>query len=119
AGPADFKIGFGHVEAAGFLFHDAYALAGFLRYAGPHHEHAEAFPSAAAHASSELVKLREAESFGMFDEHHVCVGDINTHFDHRGRNQNIHFVLTKAIHDLVFFIGTHSSVKKRETNFGV
>jgi hypothetical protein len=50
---------------------------------------------APAHATAQLVQLREAKPFGMFDQHDGGVGHVHPHFHHRRRHQNVGVAVTK------------------------
>src|SRR5689334_11923362 len=72
------------------------------------------FGGAAADASAELVKLGEAEAFGVFDDHDGGVGDVDADFDDGGGDENVRFVFAKAFHDGVFFFAGKAAMKEAE-----
>ena len=39
------------------------------------------------------MKLSQAEAFSMFNHHHGSIGDIHSHFNYRGLNQNLNLAL--------------------------
>src|SRR5262249_22146446 len=74
---AQFEIEFGDSEAVLCAHHLVKAALGSVGNLAAGHEHTERFGGATADASAKLVKLREAESFGMFDDHDGCIGPVN------------------------------------------
>ena len=76
------------------------------------HENAIAFGGAAAHATAQLVKLREAEAFGMFDDHDRGVGHVDADFDDGGGDEDIDFAALKAAHDDFLFVGIEAAMKQ-------
>ena len=46
------------------------------------------FRSPSADAATELVKLREAEAFGMLDDHDIRFRHVHADLDHRGGDEN-------------------------------
>ena len=68
-------------------------------------------PSPLEVTATQLVQLRETETFGMLDDHDRRVGNINPHFDHSGRNQDLYLVGLKLSHDSSFFVWSHLAVK--------
>ena len=54
----------------------------------------------------------------MLDYHNARVGDIDSDFDHRGRNQNVELAFLEHSHDLLFQVGFHSAVQHRYTQVG-
>ena len=76
------------------------------------------FGGAAADASAELVELREAEAFGVFDDHDGGVGDVDADFDDRGGDEDLRFVFAEALHDVVFFFAGEAAVEEADFQFG-
>ncbi len=72
---------------------------------------------AAADASAELVKLGEAEAFGVLDDHGGGVGDVDADFDDRGGDEDLRFVFAEALHDVVFFFAGEAAVEEAEFQF--
>ena len=87
----------------------ASSLAAFRR-----DEDAGAFPAAAADASAKLVKLRQAEAFGVLDDHDRGVRNVHADFDDRGRDQHIDFAAAEIFHDLFFFVAAHAAVQQAD-----
>ena len=50
----------------------------------------------APHAAAQLVQLREAEAFGVLDEHDRCVRDVDPHLDHGGRHEDVDPAVAEA-----------------------
>ncbi len=61
------------------------------------------FLRAASDAATQLVELRESETFGVFDNHDGCVWDIYTDFDHGCGDKNLRFVFAEGSHHRFFF----------------
>ena len=62
-------VGFRYHETVGGRGHNLKAFAGFLGEVLLAHQHAVAAVNATAHASAQLVQLRQAEAFGVLDNH--------------------------------------------------
>ena len=75
------------------------------------------FCGAAADASAELVKLGQAEAFGMLDDHGGGVGDVDADFDDGGGDEDLDFVFAEALHDVVFFFAGEAAVEEPEFQF--
>ncbi len=49
------------------------------------------------------MKLRQAQTLGVFDHHQAGIGDVNTDLNDRSRNQQIDFGCSEGCHAQVFF----------------
>ena len=110
AGSAQAEVGFGDLETVGGGAHGAYA---FLRGVGEvvfGHEDAEGLVGTAAHASAQLVELGETETFGVFDDHHGGVGDVDAHLDDGGGHHDVGEAALEAVHLEGFLLGGEASV---------
>jgi hypothetical protein len=89
--PANFQIFFGDAKTVGRFFHNSEPLArdGGFFIAGQ--QNAKRLFGAAPDAPAQLVKLRQTEAFGVFDNHQRSVRHVNADFDDGRRNQNIRF----------------------------
>ena len=95
---ADLHIAHGDLEARAELGKLAHRLQPFGRDVAQHlaaHESEirERAAGGTPHPSAQLVKLRQPEAVGVFDDQRVDVGDIHTGFDDGGAHQNINVVL--------------------------
>ena len=50
------------------------------------------------------MELGEPKSFRVIDDHEICVGNVNTHFDDRGCHQNVERMVTESLHDVGLFL---------------
>ena len=75
---------------------------------------AEGFVAAAAHPSSQLVKLGQAESVGVFHHHDGCVGNIDADLHDRRRDQNPNLAVGEAPHNSVLVFSFHPPVQKAD-----
>lgn len=110
---ADLEIDFGQLEAVGGADEGFETLARVvgLRIA---EDAAEAGILAAADAAAKLVELGEAETMAAFDGHERGVGDVDAHFDDRGRDEHLDVTGTETVHHGVFFGGRHAAVNEAE-----
>ena len=69
---------------------------------------------AASDAAAQLVQLRQAEPFGVLNQHHGHVRQVQAHFDNRGRDQDMHSVRAKGGHHALLFLGPKTSVKQTD-----
>jgi hypothetical protein len=74
--------------------------------------------SASANSAAQLVKLGEAEALGMLDDHHGCVGYVDTDFDDGGGDEDIDFSALKATHDDFFFVGVEAAMEQSDAEAG-
>ena len=72
---------------------------------------------AASDASTQLVQLRKAKAFGVFDDHDGCVGNVDTDFDDGGGDKDLRFVFAEGLHDGFFFFAGQASVQQAEFEF--
>lgn len=110
AGTAHLHVGFGDYEAVGGLRHEFEALAGVAADVVAAHEDAVALVGAAAHASAQLVELREAEALGVLDYHHGGVGHVDAYFYHGGGYEDARLAGGEDAHLVLFLVGAHASV---------
>src|SRR5271166_193064 len=111
---AQLKIQLRELEAVLRAHHGGKALLGLGRDFSAGHENAVGLCRSSAHATAELVKLREAKALGVFDDHHAGVGDIDANFDNRGRDQDIDVAALEAPHDDLLFIGVETAVQEAQ-----
>ena len=74
--------------------------------------HSEA-SAPAAHAAAQLMQLRQAESFGVLDQHDGRIRDIDADLDDRCRHQNVNLPRGKGTHYSFFLFALQAAVKKR------
>ena len=86
-GAAQFEVFFGNDKTVVGFAHDAQALATDLRQWRMIEQHAVAGGTAPANPPAQLVQLRQAQAFGVFDDHQTGVGDVHAHFNHGGSHQ--------------------------------
>ena len=60
---------------------------------------------------AQLVELRQAEAFGVFDNHHRGVGDVHADLDDGGRDQQVELAPPETLHYLIFFGAEHLAVE--------
>ena len=60
------------------------------------------------------MQLRKPEAFGMLDHHDAGVGDVDAHFDDRGGDQDLDFVVGKIRHHLVFGSRRHRAMQQAD-----
>ncbi len=53
------------------------------------HQHAIRLRRSAPNPPAQLMQLRKSETFRMLDNHDAGVGNIHSHFNHRGRHQHV------------------------------
>ena len=87
-GASQFQIGLGNFEAVFLFGHDAQALGGDAARSAAINQQTAARRLAAADASAQLVQLRQAELFRVFNEHHRRVGNVDTDLDDGGGDEN-------------------------------
>ena len=71
-----------------------------------------ALPVATAHASAQLMQLRETKPLGVLDHHDRRVGHVDADFDHRSRHQNLQLALGERCHHSVFLRTFHSPMQQ-------
>ena len=115
AGAAQFQIERGDLEAgaqvAEFL-EGGQALAGDLGQLGVGRDQQVGIGAAVrpAHASAQLIQLREAVALGILDDHGVGERNIQAIFDNCGTNQDIELVAHELEHGLLQFGLAHLAV---------
>jgi len=114
---AELQIGLGDLEAVGGAHHGIEAGAGFVGHADGTDQDAVGFCCAAADASAELMKLGEAETFGVLDDHYGGVGDVDADFHDGGGNQDLDFIFAEALHDIVFFFAGEAAMQEAKLQF--
>ena len=112
AGAAKLQIGLGNFETVGGADHGFETSASFIGEARGRNEDAGGFLRAAADASAQLVKLGEAETLGMFDDHDGGVGNVDANFDDGGGDEDLHFIAAETLHDIVFFFAGEAAVQQ-------
>ena len=68
----------------------------FVLGAGVDHQQAIALVLAPADAPAQLVELREAEAFGVLDEHEVGVFHVDADLDDRRGDQRVDLAVAEA-----------------------
>src|SRR5215467_4629233 len=99
AGAANLQVGFGDFESVPGAHHGFQARPRLVGHAAGSHQHAVGFMNAAADSAAQLVQLREAEAFCVFDDHDRGVRNIHADFDDRGCDKNLGVVVAKRLHD--------------------
>ncbi len=78
------------------------------------HEKTVGLLAVSSDAATELVKLSESKSFGVFDDHDGGVRNVNADFYDGGGDEYVKFLIFELVHDVVFFLGFHFPVKKTD-----
>lgn len=73
--------------------------------------------AAPSNAAAQLVKLREAESFGRLDHHDGGVGYIDADLDDRSGDHDIRLAALELTHRLLLVFGFHLAVADRRDVF--
>ena len=73
--------------------------------------------AAPSNAAAQLVKLREAESFGRFDHHDGGVGYIDADLDDRSGHHDIRLAALELAHRFLLVFGFHLAVADRRDVF--
>ena len=110
AGAAQLHVFLGNDETVVGLGHDLESVPGVVAELELGHEYAEALVGTSAHAASELVKLRESESLGVFDDHDGGVGHVHAHLDHGGGHEDVRLSAGEELHLVVFGGGFESAM---------
>ena len=58
------------------------------------------------------MELGEPEPVGVFNHHDRGIGDVQPHFDDRGRHKDVNFSRLEGMHDGGFLIRLHPSVEE-------
>ncbi len=98
AGAAQLQVLFGNQEAVAGFAHDRQAFAAQLRQRRVVEQHAVARRAAAADPSAQLVQLRQAQAFGVLDDHQAGVGHVDAHLDDGGGHQQLQFAALELLH---------------------
>ena len=85
---AQMEIFLGDPEPVLRLAQDGDARLGRLPERSLVEQEAEGFFLTAPDPATQLMQLREAETLGLFDDHDVGSGHVDSHFDHRGGDEN-------------------------------
>ena len=64
------------------------------------------------------MELGKAETVGMLDDHHGCVGNVHANFDYRGGDEDLDFVAAELLHYGVFLVVLQAAVKQTNAQFG-
>ena len=96
-----FEVLFGNLEAIGGIDHHLDALTGGLANLELGDQDAVALVGTTSHPTTQLVQLAESEAFGILDDHHRGIGHVHTHLDDGGGNEDMGFVISKALHRLI------------------
>ena len=67
---------------------------------------------ATSYTATQLMKLRKTETVGIFDDHDRGIGNIDAHFDDRGRNEHIDLSCAERFHDRALLFSGKPSMKK-------
>lgn len=69
-------------------------------------------------SSAELVKLRETEAFGSFDEHDGGIGNVDPDFDDGCRDEDIELPGFERLHDRILFLGFLPAMEEADAEIG-
>src|SRR5690625_4533011 len=72
----------------------------------------------AAHATSQLVELRQTELVGPVNNNGVSAGDVDTGFYNRGAHQDIETLVVEVRHDTFQVALAHLAVSDAHPRFG-
>src|SRR4029079_2659185 len=112
AATAQVMILLGDEKAVLGVLHHLQALAGRLAKRGLVEQHAEALARASADAPAQLMQLRQAEAFGMLDDHDVGVGYVDADLDHRSRYENFQPAVGERLHGGVLGLVLHAAMQQ-------
>ena len=118
AGAALLEVELGEFEAVLRGDHGIEADVGLFGDLVAGHQNAVAFGGSAADASAELVELREAEAFGVIDDHDAGVGDVDADLDDGGRDEDVDVAALEAGHGDFLVVGAESAVEEAEAQAG-
>ena len=116
--PPEFQILLRQVKPVGRGFHNVQLFPLFISGLGFRHQNAVGLVRSAANAPAELVKLGEAEIFGIIDNHHRSVGHVHAHLHHRGGNQHTGPVVPEILHNGLLFLRRHPAVQQPHVHMG-
>lgn len=66
----------------------------------------------------ELMQLGKSESVGVLDNHHSCIGDVDTDFDDGCGDEYMDISVLKLSHYVFFFSRFHFSIEESHGKFG-
>ena len=112
------KVFFGDAEAVGGFAHDAQAALCGVAQRWLVHEQAVGLYTAASDSTAQLVQLREAEAFGVFDDHQGGVRHVHADFDDGGGNQQLGFARNESRHCRLPFVVRHFAVDEGDPDVG-
>ena len=64
------------------------------------------------------MKRREAKALGVLDQHHGGVRDVDTDFDHRGRDQDVELARFELLHHAFFLFARQTAVQQAHAELG-
>ena len=111
------QIGFGDFKSIGGAHHGVEARTRFFFHVGRSDENAVGLGGAAADATAQLVKLRQAKAFGVFDNHDGGIGHVHTDFDDGGGDEDVNFIFAETLHDRFFVVTGKAAVENAEFQF--
>ena len=111
AGAALFEVKFRHSKAIVCFGHQLQPCPGSFPFCVGD-EDAVGLRLAASDTSAQLMKLRQAEAFGVFDHHDSGIRHIDADLDHRGGNQKPDLSCGKARHHIGLFLRLHFAVQQ-------
>ena len=112
------KVFFGDAEAVGGFAHDAQAALRGVAQRRLVHEQAVGLFAAAPDSTAQLVQLREAEAFGVFDDHQGGVRHVHADFDNGSGNQQLGFARDEGRHCRLPFVVRHFAVDEGDPDVG-
>ncbi len=118
AGAAQLEVGFGYLEAIASAGHDVEAFAALLAELVAGDEQAVRLVGTATHTSAQLVQLREAEAFGVLDDHDAGVGDVDADLDDGGGDHDLRLAVEEALHLAILVGSLHAAVDHAHLVFG-
>ena len=116
AGAAELEVDFGKIKTVGG-FGELAEAAGRGLVAGGEEVTAGGLV-AATDPTAELVKLSEAIVFGVLDDDHVGIGNVNTDFNDSGGDQNVGTAGGEIGHDLIFLGRAEFAVEQADPVIG-
>src|SRR5918997_5371320 len=66
----------------------------------------------------ELVELRKPEALGVLYQHHGRIGNVDTYFDHRGRDQHLGAPVPERTHGRLLVVALHVPVNEAHREVG-
>ena len=77
-------------------------------------QHAMAGRAASTHPAAQLVQLRQAQPFGVFNDHQAGVGHIHPHFDNGGGDQQGNGAGLERAHNRILVGRFHAAVNQAD-----